>query len=249
MPLFRVLASLKSLRGTPLDIFGYGAERRSERALIHTYESGLDLIAAKLSADNYRLRVALAVAARSGARLRPGEDDSDRPLRARVAEAAAAIAQPRAGNAARGSRRMSAVPGLDFGLGERSTCCATQCARFADDEIAPRAAEIDRSNKFPARPLAGDGRAGPARHHRGGGIRRRRAGLSRALRGDGGDLAAPRPRSGFRYGAHSNLCVNQIRRNGQRGAEAPLSAQADLRRACRRARHVRDAARAPTSSR
>ena len=43
---------------------------------------------------------------------------------------------------------------------------------------------------------------------------------------------------GLSYGAHSNLCVNQIRRNGNDGAEAPLPAQADLRRACRRARHV-----------
>jgi len=60
MPLFRVLASLKKLRGTPLDIFGYGAERRRERALIATYEGGLDLIAAKLSADNYPCAIALA---------------------------------------------------------------------------------------------------------------------------------------------------------------------------------------------
>jgi indolepyruvate ferredoxin oxidoreductase len=60
LSLFRVLAAFKRLRGTPLDIFGYGAERRRERALIHTYESGLDLIAAKLSADNYPCAAALA---------------------------------------------------------------------------------------------------------------------------------------------------------------------------------------------
>src|SRR5579875_1751284 len=53
MPLFRLLTSLKRLRGTPFDIFGYGTERRRERALIATYEGGLDIIAAKLSADNY----------------------------------------------------------------------------------------------------------------------------------------------------------------------------------------------------
>ena len=40
---------------------------------------------------------------------------------------------------------------------------------------------------------------------------------------------------GLSYGAHSNLCVNQIRRNGTDGAEATLPAEADLRRACRRA--------------
>src|SRR6185437_13315171 len=58
--LFRVLAPLKKLRGTPFDIFGYGAERRRERALIATYEGGLDLIVAKLSADNYPCAIALA---------------------------------------------------------------------------------------------------------------------------------------------------------------------------------------------
>jgi indolepyruvate ferredoxin oxidoreductase len=60
MPVFRLLTALKPLRGTPLDIFGYGAERRHERALIETYEHGLDLIAAKLTADNYACAVALA---------------------------------------------------------------------------------------------------------------------------------------------------------------------------------------------
>ncbi len=40
---------------------------------------------------------------------------------------------------------------------------------------------------------------------------------------------------GLSYGAHSNLCVNQIRRNGSEDAEAPLPAEADRRRARRRA--------------
>jgi indolepyruvate ferredoxin oxidoreductase len=60
LSLFGVLASLKGLRGTPLDIFGYGEERRRERELIATYEGGLDLVAAKLSADNYPCAIALA---------------------------------------------------------------------------------------------------------------------------------------------------------------------------------------------
>jgi indolepyruvate ferredoxin oxidoreductase len=44
LPLFRVLAAMKFLRGTPWDIFGYGAERRAERALISQYESMLEKI-------------------------------------------------------------------------------------------------------------------------------------------------------------------------------------------------------------
>ncbi|HEY3917212.1 MAG TPA: indolepyruvate ferredoxin oxidoreductase family protein [Stellaceae bacterium] len=60
VPVFRMLASLRGLRGTPLDIFGYGAERRRERGLIATYERGLDRIAATLCAENYACAVALA---------------------------------------------------------------------------------------------------------------------------------------------------------------------------------------------
>ena len=46
-----------------------------------------------------------------------------------------------------------------------------------------------------------------------GGIRRLGAGLSRALRRDGG-VSRASASVGLSYGAHSNLCVNQIRRNG-----------------------------------
>ncbi|HEX5508580.1 MAG TPA: indolepyruvate ferredoxin oxidoreductase family protein [Pseudolabrys sp.] len=57
---FRVLARLKFLRGTPLDIFGYTAERRTERNLISDYEALLDEIAEKLTLDNHHLAVGLA---------------------------------------------------------------------------------------------------------------------------------------------------------------------------------------------
>ena len=50
------------------------------------------------------------------------------------------------------------------------------------------------------------------------------------------------------YGAHSNLCVNQIKLNGTRRAEAQIPARADLGRACRRAGDVARPAPAPTSS-
>lgn len=52
LPVFRVLASLRRLRGTKLDIFGYTAERKAERALITHFESSLDELLANLSADN-----------------------------------------------------------------------------------------------------------------------------------------------------------------------------------------------------
>ncbi len=60
MPVFRILAKLKGLRGTPLDIFGYTAERRSERALIAEYEALVEEVLARLSADNHAVAVELA---------------------------------------------------------------------------------------------------------------------------------------------------------------------------------------------
>ena len=59
-PAFRLLAKLKGLRGTALDVFGYTAERRQERALAHDYETLLDELVATLSARNLQTAVKLA---------------------------------------------------------------------------------------------------------------------------------------------------------------------------------------------
>jgi indolepyruvate ferredoxin oxidoreductase len=52
LPLFSVLASLKRLRGTPLDLFGRSAERRMERGLIAEFEADMAHAAEELDADN-----------------------------------------------------------------------------------------------------------------------------------------------------------------------------------------------------
>jgi indolepyruvate ferredoxin oxidoreductase len=57
---FRVLAQLKFLRGTRLDIFGRTAERQAERRLITEYEALVDELLAKLDANNHGLAVELA---------------------------------------------------------------------------------------------------------------------------------------------------------------------------------------------
>jgi indolepyruvate ferredoxin oxidoreductase len=58
--LFKVLARLRRLRGTPFDVFGRTRERRQERALIAQYEANLREIAAALTLENHALAVEIA---------------------------------------------------------------------------------------------------------------------------------------------------------------------------------------------
>ena len=60
MKAFRILAAMRGLRGTPLDVFGYAAERRAERALIEDYEALCRDLAAGLTPDNFATALALA---------------------------------------------------------------------------------------------------------------------------------------------------------------------------------------------
>ncbi|WP_334133709.1 indolepyruvate ferredoxin oxidoreductase family protein [Tepidimonas sp.] len=60
MPVFRLLARLKGLRGTPFDPFGYTQERRTERALIAEYEAAIEAVLRDLRTE--RLPLALEIA-------------------------------------------------------------------------------------------------------------------------------------------------------------------------------------------
>src|SRR5262245_6756036 len=105
------------------------------------------------------------------------------------------------------------LPPFDFGLGENAEAIRESVYRFAADEIAPRAAEIDRSNDFPAdlwRKMGSLGILGVTAEEEYGG-----AGLGYlehvvAME----EVSRASASVGLSYGAHSNLCVNQIRRNG-----------------------------------
>lgn len=60
MTAFRVLAGLKFLRGTPLDVFGYSGERRMERQLIADYEATIEELIKGLTSRNHEIAVAIA---------------------------------------------------------------------------------------------------------------------------------------------------------------------------------------------
>jgi indolepyruvate ferredoxin oxidoreductase len=60
MPAFRILAKLKRLRGTTLDIFGYTEERRIERRLITDYEKTVAELLEHLDGENRKLAVEIA---------------------------------------------------------------------------------------------------------------------------------------------------------------------------------------------
>jgi len=60
LTVFRLLAPLKRLRGTALDIFGYSQERRIERQLITDYEALVEELLTNLGHDNHRIAIDLA---------------------------------------------------------------------------------------------------------------------------------------------------------------------------------------------
>ena len=105
------------------------------------------------------------------------------------------------------------LPGLNFGLGETADMIRDTVGAFADNEIAPRAAEIDETNEFPRDlwPRMGElGLLGITVEEEDGG-----AGLGyleHVLAME--EISRGSASVGLSYGAHSNLCVNQIRRNG-----------------------------------
>jgi isovaleryl-CoA dehydrogenase len=105
------------------------------------------------------------------------------------------------------------IPSLHFDLGETADLLRDSVMSFASDQIAPRAADIDQSNEFPADLWAKMGAQGLL-------------GITVAEEFGGSDMgylehvvameeiSRASASVGLSYGAHSNLCVNQISLNG-----------------------------------
>ena len=105
------------------------------------------------------------------------------------------------------------LPGLDFGLGDTADMMRDTVRSFAADEVAPRAAEIDNTDTFPRDLWPKIGALGlhgiTVEEEYGGagmGYTEHVIAVEELSRASGS--------VGLSYGAHSNLCINQLRRNG-----------------------------------
>lgn len=112
-----------------------------------------------------------------------------------------------------------ASDGLNFDLGEEIEALRDMVQRFAQAEIAPRAAEIDRSNQFPNELWVRLGELGllgitVPEEHGGAGM----GYLAHVVAME--EISRASASVGLSYGAHSNLCVNQISRNGSAAQKA-----------------------------
>src|SRR5436305_11954765 len=104
-------------------------------------------------------------------------------------------------------------PSLNFALGEHIDMLRATVQQFAADEIAPRAAGIDRTNQFPPdlwQKMGDLGLLGITAEEAYGGTQMGYLAHIVAME----EISRASASIGLSYGAHSNLCVNQIGRNG-----------------------------------
>ncbi|QUN26789.1 isovaleryl-CoA dehydrogenase [Cupriavidus sp. KK10] len=114
---------------------------------------------------------------------------------------------------------MNTLPGLKFDLGEDIEMLRDSVRDWAQAELAPRAAEIDRTDQFPmdAWKKMGDlGVLGITVAEEYGGANMGYLAHMIAME----EISRASASVGLSYGAHSNLCVNQIHRNGTAAQKA-----------------------------
>ena len=108
---------------------------------------------------------------------------------------------------------MPATPEFDFGLGEHAAMIRQSTRRFADDRIAPLAARIDADDWFPREiwpEMGALGLHGITVEEDWGGLGLGYLEHTIAVE----EISRASASIGLSYGAHSNLCINQIRRWG-----------------------------------
>ncbi|AWF79679.1 MULTISPECIES: isovaleryl-CoA dehydrogenase [Microbulbifer] len=109
----------------------------------------------------------------------------------------------------------TSYPTLNFGLGEDIDMLRDMVYKFCQAELAPRAAQIDEDNLFPAdmwKKFGELGLLGMTVEEEFGGSNMGYLAHAVAME----EISRASASVGLSYGAHSNLCVNQIRKNGTR---------------------------------
>ncbi len=109
---------------------------------------------------------------------------------------------------------LSTFTSLNFGLGETTDLLRDSVNAFSRDEIAPRAEKIDRENEFPAdlwKKFGDMGLLGITVSEEFGGADMGYLEHVVAMQ----EISRASASVGLSYGAHSNLCVNQVNRNGK----------------------------------
>ncbi|HEX5844213.1 MAG TPA: acyl-CoA dehydrogenase family protein, partial [Pseudomonas sp.] len=110
-------------------------------------------------------------------------------------------------------------PSLNFGLGETIDMLRDSVYQFSQAELAPRAAQIDRDNEFPMdmwRKFGDMGLLGMTVEEEYGGTNMGYLAHVVAME----EISRASASVGLSYGAHSNLCLNQIRKNGTHAQKA-----------------------------
>jgi isovaleryl-CoA dehydrogenase len=118
-----------------------------------------------------------------------------------------------------GDTTMTELPGLKFDLGEDIEMLRESVRNWAQAELAPRAAEIDRTDQFPMdawRKMGDLGVLGITVAEEYGGANMGYLAHMIAME----EISRASASVGLSYGAHSNLCVNQIHRNGTAAQKA-----------------------------
>jgi isovaleryl-CoA dehydrogenase len=113
----------------------------------------------------------------------------------------------------------NSLPSLDFDLGESADMLRESVMNFTADEISPRAAQIDIDNDFPAdlwQKMGAMGLLGVTVDEEYGGAAMGYVDHVIAME----EISRGSASVGLSYGAHSNLCVNQISRNGSNEQKA-----------------------------